>query len=132
MKTLHNHLILFDAECPMCRVYTHAFVASGILGKDGRIAYQQLEAETCPMVDRQRAANEIALVDQATGEVTYGIESLLKVFGTVLPLLKPLFSFAPFIWLMSKVYAFISYNRRVIVQAAVTDSYQLQPTFKLK
>jgi hypothetical protein len=131
MAALNNHLILFDAECPMCKLYTKAFVQTGLLEKDGRAAYQQLQPEACPMVDRQRAVNEIALVNQETGEVTYGIKSLFKLFGAAMPVFKPLFNFAPFVWLMGKVYGFLSYNRRVIIPS-VGDSFTLQPTFKLK
>lgn len=131
MKTLKNHLILFDEECPMCRVYTHAFVSTGLLDKDGRASYQEMSAQTCQMVDRQRAANEIALVNQETGEVTYGIESLFKIFALVLPFFGPLFKFKPFVWLTSKVYAFIAYNRRVIVPPVKDEAYQFQPAFKL-
>jgi predicted DCC family thiol-disulfide oxidoreductase YuxK len=131
MKTLKNYLILFDEECPMCRMYTKAIVSTGLLDKEGRAAYQELPAQACPMVDRQRAANEIALVNQETGEVTYGIESLFKIIAQVVPFLGPLFSFKPFVWLMSKVYAFIAYNRRVIVPPSSDRAFQFQPTFKL-
>jgi len=132
MKTLKNHLILFDAECPMCRVYTKAIVNTGLIEEDGRAAYQDINLETCPMLDRQRAVNEIALINQETGEVSYGIESLFKVFGVAIPALKFLFNFKPFVWVMSKVYAFIAYNRRVIVPPPIiSDPFQLQPTFKL-
>ena len=132
MKTLKNHLILFDAECPLCRMYTAAFVESGMLDNDGRTAYQEFPVLTCPMLDRQRAVNEIALVNQETGEVTYGIESLFKVIACSFPVLKSLFLFRPFFSLMSKVYAFISYNRRVIIPAPITaNSFEFQPTFKL-
>ncbi len=132
MKALKNHLILFDAECPMCRMYTQAFVESGMLDNDGRTAYQELPAQACPMLDRQRAVNEIALVDQETGEVTYGIESLFKVFAVSFPVLKPLFLFRPFVWLMSKIYAFIAFNRRVIIPApTAASSFELQPIFRL-
>lgn len=131
MKTLRNHLILFDEECPMCRMYTSAFVSTGLLEKEGRAAYQELPARACPMVDRQRAANEIALVNQQTGEVSYGIESLFKIFASLLPFFGPLFRFKPFVWVMSKVYAFVAYNRRVIVPPVKEEAYQFQPTFKL-
>ena len=132
MKTLNNHLILFDAECPMCNAYTKAFVVTGLLPQDGRAAYQLLGAEACPMVDRQRAVNEIALVNRNTGEVTYGINSLFKVFSVAVPTLKPLFAFKPLVWIMSKLYAFISYNRRVIIPAPIkAASFQFQPAFKL-
>jgi predicted DCC family thiol-disulfide oxidoreductase YuxK len=131
MKTLKNHTILYDAECPMCNLYTKAFVQTGLLGNNGRAPYQQLQPQTCPRVNRQRAVNEIALIDNQTGEVTYGIKSLFKILGNAMPVFKPLFGFAPFIWLMSKVYAFISYNRRVIIPTT-GNGFALQPTFKLR
>jgi hypothetical protein len=130
MNTLKNYLILYDAECPMCSIYTKAFVNTGLLEQNGRASYQETPEAACPLIDRQRAVNEIALVNQTTGEVTYGIQSLFKVFAAAVPFLKPLFEFKPFLWLMSKAYAFISYNRRVIIPAA-SEQYAYQPTFKL-
>ncbi|MGZ3765058.1 MAG: DUF393 domain-containing protein [Mucilaginibacter sp.] len=132
MNTLKNHQILFDADCPMCSLYTKAFVQTGLLEPAGRAAYQSLAAEACPMVDQQRAVNEIALINQETGEVTYGINSLFKVFANAMPALRALFNFGPFVWLMSKVYAFISYNRRVIIPASGANNFAYQPTFRLK
>ena len=132
MKTLKDHLILYDAECPMCSLYTDAFIKTGMLENAGRAAYQEMPETVCPYVDRQRAANEIALVNTQTGEVSYGIKSLFKVIANAFPVFKALFSFTPFIWLISKVYAFISYNRRVIIPADVRTESGIQPTFLLK
>lgn len=131
MKTLHNHLILFDEECPLCTLYTKAMVNTGMLDTNGREAYQQLEPQACPMVDRQRAVDEIALVDKTTGEVNYGVESVFKILANAVPLLRPILLFGPFVWVMKKVYAFLSYNRRVIIPGAIHQSHGLQPTFKL-
>lgn len=132
MEILKDHQILFDAECPMCKLYTKVIVNAGILENEGRIAYQEVTEESCPMVDRQRAVNEIALINHRTGEVTYGIHSVFKVMAVALPGLHGLFSFRPFVWLMTKLYAFISYNRRVIIPAPVSSNrFQLQPTFRL-
>jgi len=132
MKTLENHMILFDGDCPLCKAYTQAFVRSGMLAENGRAAYQTNMDNICPVIDKQRAVNEIALVDLKNGEVTYGIPSLFKVLGNACPVFKPLFGFKPFAWLMSKVYAFISYNRRIIIPAPTNgDSYAYQPTFKV-
>ncbi|MVN92328.1 thiol-disulfide oxidoreductase DCC family protein [Mucilaginibacter aquatilis] len=131
MKTLENHIILYDANCPMCKLYTKTFVNAGMLGSNGRASYQNMPTEVCPVVDLHRAVNEIALVNTKTGQVSYGIQSLLKVFGNAWPVFKPLFGFAPFIWLLRKVYAFISYNRRVIVPAVNKEDDQLQPSFRL-
>ncbi|MEO6633573.1 MAG: DUF393 domain-containing protein, partial [Mucilaginibacter sp.] len=74
MKTLENHMILFDGECPMCNAYTNAFVKTGMLGANGRAAYQNGMDNVCPLIDKQRAVNEIALVNIENGEVTYGVK----------------------------------------------------------
>lgn len=131
MKTLENHMILFDGECPMCKVYTNAFVKAGMLDHAGRVAYQSDMNNVCPVIDKQRAVNEIALVNLKNGEVTYCVKSIFKVIGNAWPVFGPLFSFKPFVWLMSKVYAFIAYNRRVIIPPLVAgDGFTFQPSFK--
>ncbi|TCJ19017.1 DUF393 domain-containing protein [Flaviaesturariibacter flavus] len=124
MKTLKEHTILYDATCPMCRLYTGAFVRTGMLDARGRAPYQGLQEGSCPGLDRARAVNEIALVNQRTGEVTYGVASLFRILGNAWPWLGPLFRFGPFAWLAAKAYSFISYNRRVIMpaRADVTDT----------
>ena len=132
MKTLNNHIILFDSECPMCSTYTKAFVKTGMLNSNGRAAYQDNLETRCPLVDRQRAVNEIALVNLENGEVTYGIQSLFKVIGNARPAFMPLFACKPFTWLMAKLYAFISYNRRVIIPAGSGgEEFTWQPSFRL-
>ncbi|GAA4320584.1 hypothetical protein GCM10023149_19930 [Mucilaginibacter gynuensis] len=131
MKTLNNHIILYDAECPMCSLYTKAFINTGMLDSNGRQPYQTMPDSFCPLVDRQRAVNEIALVNTQTGEVNYGIVSLFKVIANAFPVFKGLFSWKPFIWFMSKGYSFISYNRRVIVPGNADDDFEVQPTFRL-
>jgi len=130
MKTLNNHVILFDDECPMCYTYTKAFVKAGLLAINGRESYQNMPKNICPLIDKQKAVNEIALVNTETGEVTYGIKSLFKIIGNSMPIFVPLFNFKPFVLGMSKLYAFISYNRKVIIPAE-TKADQLQPSFKL-
>lgn len=132
MKALKDHVILYDAECPMCKVYTSAFTRSGMLDTEGRAPYQEMPAFACPLVDRKRAVNEIALVNKVTGEVKYGIESLFAVIANSFPLFRPLFTCRPFAWLMRKVYAFISYNRKVIIPGSPAADPTLQPAFRLR
>ena len=99
--------------------------------KNGREAYQNMPAAICPLVDKQRAANEIALVNTQSGEVTYGVQSLFKIIGHALPVFNLLFKFKPFVYLMRKLYAFISYNRKVIIPAKIKVN-TIQPTFKIQ
>jgi hypothetical protein len=146
MRTLKNHLILYDAECPMCQLYTKAFTRTGMLDPTGRTPYQIAlgpksqthilpdQALQCPLIDRQRAVNEIALIDTTSGEVSYGIESMFKVIGHSFPLFRPLFNNYAFTWIMRKAYAFISYNRKVIIPSEPQPSSSPsipQPSFNL-
>lgn len=132
MRTLKDHLILYDAECPMCNLYTGAFIKSKMLDNDGRAAYQKAYS-TCSQIDLQRAVNEIALVNRQTGEVTYGINSLFAIISNAFPLFKPLFGNRFFAGAMRRLYAFISYNRRVIIPAGETEhSFAVQPSFHKK
>src|SRR5881398_2373493 len=113
MKTLKNYTILYDAVCPMCNLYTGAFVRAGMLDSKGREPYQS--SDMFSRVDTQRAVDEIALVNKETGEVIYGVQSLFFILEHSFPFFKPVFRSKDFAWCMNKVYKFISYNRRIIM-----------------
>ncbi|RZK97872.1 MAG: DUF393 domain-containing protein [Pedobacter sp.] len=58
---------------------------------------------------------------------------MFKVLGNSMPVFKPLFTWTLFGWMMSKIYAFISYNRRVIIPTAPgTSKNEFQPSFRLE
>lgn len=133
MRTLNNHIIIYDDECPMCDLYTRAFVRSKMLDKSGRVAYSEMTALIEQGIDRERSRNEIALIDVTTGKVSYGIDSLFTVIGNSFPIFKPLFACGPFRRTIGKVYAFISYNRKVIVPGkALNAAKTCAPDFNLK
>jgi predicted DCC family thiol-disulfide oxidoreductase YuxK len=131
MKTLKNHTLLFDAECPMCRAISRGLVKSELTSEDGTVSYQEFAETACPILDRQRAADEIALINEDTGEVSYGVESLFTLLAASYPFLRPLLTFRPFIWIMSKLYRLIASNRRVIVPPDRASPFSIQPTFRL-
>lgn len=115
MKTLKGHTILYDENCPMCRTYTNAFVQSKMLEENGRQAYQQMPENFKCKIDTKRAVNEIALMNNQTGTVEYGVRSLFLIIQNRFPMLKSLFNSGLFFWFADKAYKFVSYNRRVIV-----------------
>lgn len=131
MKTLKDHTIFYDAACPMCNLYTKAFVKSGMLDENGRGTYQCLPEHLEPLIDREKAVNEIALVNKKNGQVFYGIDSMFLVIGNSLPELRPLFRWKPFHWFAARVYKFISYNRRQIIPAQ-HDAVGEAPAFNIK
>ena len=122
MKTLKNHVIVYDSECPLCKVYTGAFVKTGMLDEEGREAYCSLPQQYEAMVDKDRARNEIALIDVESGKAYYGYESLFKVIENSFPIFKPLFQLTVFRWVILRLYRFISYNRKVIIPPSVMDA----------
>ncbi len=116
-KPLQNQALIYDKDCPMCCIYTSAFIRAGVLEKNGRQPYH-MQASNSIEWDPERAKNEIALVNYESGKVTYGIDSMFTVIGHRFPYLKPLFNWKPFHWCMKKFYSFISYNRKVIAPPA--------------
>jgi hypothetical protein len=133
MKTLNDHTILYDDECPMCNLYTSGFVKSGMLDTKGREPYSLAAQANSYQLDRKRACNEIALIDKRTGTIYYGIDSLFKIIQNSFPVFKNLFAFAPFRWLIAKLYSFISYNRKVIIPGPPINSpIACTPSFNLK
>lgn len=114
MKTLINHTLIYDDECPMCDRYTQAFMTTGMLDQKGRVAYSEIVNNRHTYIDWDRARNEIALWNKDDNTVIYGVASLTTILGHRFPIFKPLFASSLFVLLMSQVYAFISYNRKVI------------------
>lgn len=132
MKTLKNHVLIYDDECPMCDLYTRGFVNSKMLDAQGRVSFNHIDDEIASRIDRQRACDEIALVNTQDGTVYYGINSLFTVIGNSFPIFKPLFRSDIFLFLMKKLYAFISYNRKVIAPSKYfEDKNRCNPSFHL-
>ncbi|MBD0255333.1 MAG: DUF393 domain-containing protein [Cytophagales bacterium] len=132
MRTLKEHVIIYDDQCPLCHLYTGAFVKTGMLEPGGRQAYTCLGPETAGLLDPERSRNEIPLVDLRTGTVVYGIDSIFKVVGHRFPALESLFRLRPFHWLARTAYAFVSYNRKVVIPGRVFEAEgACTPTFHL-
>lgn len=114
MKTLKNNVLIYDGDCPMCRMYSHAFVKAKMLEREGIQSYNEMTASVKKEMDVSRARNEIALVDTVNHKVLYGIDSWFKIFSNRFALFGYLAAFKPFYVFMKGFYLFISYNRRVI------------------
>jgi len=134
MKTLENQTLLYDEDCPLCSLYTTGFVKSGMLDENGRKSYCQLSDEEQGFVDLKRAPNEIALINNKTKTVTYGIDSLIKVIGFSFPIIEKIATLNPIHFILKKMYSFVSYNRKVIIPGTVKERNKLEctPDFNYK
>lgn len=134
MRTLENQTLLYDEDCPLCRVYTSGFIKAKMLDENGKKPYCQLSKEEQNFIDIKRASNEIALVDNENKTVIYGIDSLLKVIGFSFPWIEKIGNIKPVKYFLRKLYCFVSYNRKVIIPSKINKEIKLQcvPDFNYK
>jgi hypothetical protein len=121
MKTLSNHTIIYDDECPMCRSYSKLFVKSGMLDKDGREAYTEIVKCDIPNINWDRARNEIAMINRQDKTVRYGVDSVLSILEHSAPALRRIIRFRPVYFLLRHLYFLISYNRKAIAPGKIFE-----------
>jgi predicted DCC family thiol-disulfide oxidoreductase YuxK len=113
---MDTEALIYDDNCPLCRWYSHQFVQHGLLA--GRVPYSACQlGPDAPQLDWDRARHQIALHDFATGQTRYGLDSLVHLLGRRVPLVAWGATLPPVRWFFGQLYAFVSYNRRVIVPA---------------
>lgn len=127
MKTLANHTLIYDKDCPLCTTYTQLFVRYGFLDDKGRQAYQDMDFFDTN-VDTEIAKNKIALLNTDTKEVIYGIDAMTKVLGNRLPWISFFMKFKPLHWFMTQFYSLISYNRKIVIPVNCNNLTSCNPT----
>lgn len=115
MKTLTNHILLYDKDCPLCVWYTGIFVKYKLMHESVRVSFQEIDREKYSNVDYWQAQNKIALINTETQEVIYGIDAITLMLKIPFPLIGILMKFKPIHWFMTQVYSLISLNRKVII-----------------
>ena len=124
-------LIIYDESCPMCRVYTKGMVAGNTNGYLTRASSSQLTPDLIMRLDTQRARHEIPLVDLDGGETLYGVDTWIYAVGQKNKQIEKLISSSWLKTILQNLYAFISYNRRIIITSAPGrwNLMDLQPDF---
>ena len=110
-----NKVLIYDADCPLCRAYTKGLVLAGTLPAEAR------KPSTCLTDDAQirqldpvRRRHEIPLLDLETGETRYGVDAILTILGESWPRFARFCRKTVLFDLARRFYAFVSYNRRII------------------
>ena len=125
MKTLKEHTLIYDGECPMCSMYSAAVVKSGMMDPEGNLAYNEAVNQGHPNVDWRRARNQIALINHRDNTVTYGVQSIIAIIGDNSPAIRSLFRVPLLRYLAEKLYLLISYNRKIIIPGKRSGSRDL-------
>ncbi|TND10657.1 MAG: hypothetical protein FD123_299 [Bacteroidetes bacterium] len=134
MKTTDKKAIIYDNSCPMCAMYTEGFTRWGILKKENRVAFAELDTQQfIAQLDPERSRDEIPLVDLEGGKTIYGLDALLFMLSEKIPALTYIFRVQPVYWFFKKLYKLISFNRRVIVGGRYKkEKIDCAPHFNLK
>jgi hypothetical protein len=114
MATVNHQVILYDDRCPMCRLYTGAFVRCGILQASGRVAFSQVPEDVRCRLDLDRARREIPLCDLDSGRVRYGLDALFFILGERFPTFGRLLRIPAVKVVWTPIYFWISFNRRML------------------
>ena len=128
-----NKIIIYDDSCPMCSVYTKAFVRTGFITQEGRKSFSNIDAEILEQIDNYKCRNKIPLIDTSNNSVKYGIDALLEILNEKIPLIKTIGTFKPVNRFLKKLYNLISLNRRVITASKLnSNGFDCTPDFNLK
>lgn len=112
MKT--NVQLFYDEACPFCVWYSQQLVNLHLISQECRVSYQQNLGMFSEYIDQQRATSEIACFNQETSETYYGLNSLLYILSERFPRLVKVCHWKPVFILLRWLYAFISFNRKII------------------
>ncbi len=110
-----NSVIVYDDACPLCKTYTSAFVQTGLLKENNRLAFSNCVQNQFAFVDWQKAKNEIPLIDVQEQKVLYGIDAMIAVLFQHQKWMQNILHWQPIHWVLQKCYKFISFNRKIIV-----------------
>jgi len=114
MATVNHQVILYDDSCPMCRLYTGAFVRCGILEPAGRVAFSKVPEAVRRRLDLDRARREIPLCDLESDRVRYGLDALFFVLGERFPTFGRILRIPAVKVFWTPIYFWISFNRRML------------------
>ena len=128
MTALTNEYLLYDEDCPLCEWYTKQFIRFHFVRSDERISFNRAIMEKRFDFDEVRAKNEIALVSD-NGDVYYGVDSLLHIFGKKYRWIERIGHFLPIYLLLKLLYKLVSFNRKVIAPADCSKANSCEPTY---
>jgi predicted DCC family thiol-disulfide oxidoreductase YuxK len=106
--------LFYDEKCPFCVWYSGILVRYHFLNVEDRVSYQLEAKKYNNRIDLEKATTKIACYDETEQTVYYGVDSLIFILSSRLPNLMRIAKFQPVYWILTQLYSFISYNRKII------------------
>jgi len=114
MNLFQNKLMVYDGNCVVCTNLADALVKWNFVPQQQITPYVFIPENLQKSVDLERFKNEMALIDQKTLEVKYGVEAILMVLSQKVGLFK-WFLEIPFLKTIANFfYKIVAFNRLII------------------
>ena len=84
----NSKVLIYDDKCPLCAAYSEGFVRTGLLPREGRVAFSTVADSILNSIDFEKSKNEIPLYDTESKKTWYGIDALLEIMGARFPWVK--------------------------------------------
>jgi predicted DCC family thiol-disulfide oxidoreductase YuxK len=108
-------LLLYDGECPFCSGVGRLTERAGLLPAGGALAFQDAEPALAERLRAAGIANEVLVLERATGELRSGARGLAWLLaGTRLAPLARLVARPPLREALDALYGFVASNRRFL------------------
>ena len=115
MATLTPRTLVYDGDCSMCRKLSALAERRWLVGDARRLPHDAFEGETAERLTEAGIHNELAVIDDESGEIRSGYDGILWLLERgMLGWLFPLLRFGPVRWLLRHDYRLVAYNRRIL------------------
>lgn len=129
---MNKYSIVFDNNCAVCSFGVRSFNKAGLLNNDSIIELSEHEKNDIACnVNPQQACDEMAVINNQTKEVRYGVDGYLLLLENKSPKLSKLINHKLGKAILNPIYKFIASNRRILAPKAI-KSDTCNPTLKVK
>lgn len=125
---MEKGILIYDKHCPLCVWYTGQFVRYNLLQENERLPFHEAINRVDLKFDTENAQNKIAYIQPESGKVLYGIDSLLTILGKRFGWIEWVGKLPVIHLFLAILYAFISYNRKVIIPVSCEVLGTCSPT----
>lgn len=115
MSSTTSRTLVYDGDCSMCRRLSALAERRWLVGSARRLPHDAFEGEEAERLEAAGIRNELAVIDESSGEIRSGYDGILWLLeGGLLRWLVPLLRFPPVRWLLRHDYRLVAYNRRIL------------------
>jgi len=124
---LPKYLLLYDEDCPVCKLYARFFAYLGILPKESFLPWHRGIEMPELNFDHKLSMDKIALIDTESNTNLYGVDSILEVISLKTKWIKTIGKTTIIYFLLTKLYDFIALNRKIIAAIDCSDRCPCNP-----